>query len=1271
MTRKIIKPLIIASAVGMICQNLMAATVSDSPFASKPLDLSGGNTINEATGTKPNIVFFVDDSGSMIADDSPYRIANKLKFWGREYRYEDFNEIYNPAKDIIRTDANIGKAIELYYSFTNYYPGRGYLPRSGYFKAPVRLTIVKDAMNALVVKYKDKVNWGITSLWGTFERNSGQNGRYYHETKGYNSAEAGPSIVFPPQWDGMHRYINALNPAGTTPTTTRYIYVANELAKQIKYRCQKNYIVILSDGDSNGNSLNETAKMGSQSYTHPVFGTFTHPGKVKFGNALDTGTYGETINYTPPPGKASRYPYKVPTRGYKTNATESIQFGDGISLLSHILYHTDLKTGGVDAEGGSWDEPASKQWLLNEATGKTEEQKDKPSKQNIETFSVGFVRGLSPEGKTYLQDAATGGDCHGNNLARNAKLGKCYFEATDANSLAKAFESILQQATKREISRDDRQIYNPSTPTTVGAKSADKATSIRLDQNIWGSFLQFSELDTNKTDANGKENENYGTILSGQQVKYADYSGTRKIIVNSGRTNNPAKDVYEFSPNITGTKLEDFGFEATQRQEFQLAFAPWYMRSTPTDTQLEAAVSGLSNRAVDKYRDRLSHIPRGREAERQLFRMMGDVIKSPMVSLDNTTNPSPNALQEYIITAANDGMTYIFKATGNNNSPYRLALNYLPAGMQRESAKDPNDQNALTVGRAIKKIAEEGYGLTTTQNHLYLNDGGLAWVKTPQTGGLKQQYALVGTMGRGGRGAYALNISGENRATGSGFVGMSTPPNNWVNNVPLWETEKSTSNSLGYTVSTPAIGQVATEFDGDTPKKDLTIHAYTFIANGYKGGDPNTANPSYTTDAPYDATATLYVYDLLGQNFGAGVTTANVRNGNQPGKLIARMPVGPEGAGAGLSTPVLYDADMDGLYDFAFAGDTKGNMWRFDLRTNPGNWNSSRVRLVYRGLPTQPITAAPSIYKVDKDQVVVIFGTGSDLYEADKSRQDRQALLGIYNKVTDPNAAPVDASSPAILDQSVVSDSPDPLNPATYGQTGGVRTITNKAFDKNTHQGWRLTLREGNPDKSQLRSAEMITDKADVFINTVYVTSRMYGYKSTTTGVAGVCSSSTTTTDASGFSWVMSIDAQTGGVPRTNGKDSSFASLLASDKATDKKASSAQNQENGAVGKSFSLASGAKIAQISNGKGDVLNTNAQGESLEGGLLASFKKNKDGTISNDSQLAKIAKGRKCLPRGQDVVLTFGTRNEGAQVAAIQANRCGADVFIRVNWREVPL
>jgi type IV pilus assembly protein PilY1 len=111
----------------------------------------------------------------------------------------------------------------------------------------------------------------------------------------------------------------------------------------------------------------------------------------------------------------------------------------------------------------------------------------------------------------------------------------------------------------------------------------------------------------------------------------------------------------------------------------------------------------------------------------------------------------------------------------------------------------------------------------------------------------------------------------------------------------------------------------------------------------------------------------------------------------------------------GLSTPALIDFDFDGLVDYAYAGDLKGNLWKFDLTDdNPDNWDVAYGKATpmplfqaknSRGTP-QPITTKPDVLShclLDRDGYIVVFGTGSYLTDKDTKSIDQQTLYAIWD----------------------------------------------------------------------------------------------------------------------------------------------------------------------------------------------------------------------------------------------------------------------------------
>jgi hypothetical protein len=98
--------------------------------------------------------------------------------------------------------------------------------------------------------------------------------------------------------------------------------------------------------------------------------------------------------------------------------------------------------------------------------------------------------------------------------------------------------------------------------------------------------------------------------------------------------------------------------------------------------------------------------------------------------------------------------------------------------------------------------------------------------------------------------------------------------------------------------------------------------------------------------------------------------------------------------GNGLSAPSLVDTDGNGRADVAYAGDLKGNLWRFDLASgSPG------TKLFATGAG-KPITVQPDIarHPVTGQGFMVYFGTGSLLSGADALSTDTQSIFGIWDR---------------------------------------------------------------------------------------------------------------------------------------------------------------------------------------------------------------------------------------------------------------------------------
>lgn len=1162
--RYIPRPLLIASAVGLVCQTVYSQTVEDlskTPFANRPLHLEQTATNSGIPGVKPNVLFFVDDSGSMRA------------------------------------------AV----------PGSGGLSR---------IAVVRGALTNILNTYQDQMRWNILSLWGTEN----------------NPPQAGATHPFMTAAQ-MQPMVNRLREWGWTPTTYRYFQAVRVVRQGIQYRCQKNYVVVLSDGDANRGSDSSTAGLPPfQSWETALFGTFSNPVDNRGDGGVFTGEFWTQRGQYDHSGGGQYFTY--------INGLTN-----GIARFSHILAAADLRKqdpnnpNDRDAEGGYWD--------YNDTDSNPIMRNTLFDKQSIETFAIGFRDGLSTSGRGYLVDAAT---CE-NSTSEANKLNKCWFPVSTAADVSNAFDEILRHISNANQGNAASSTYSASTPSSTGSTVAELAATLTLDTGKWSSHLRFADFAG-------------GTL--GNTVKDAGYAG-RRVLVNDG--SGAANGVYWLDSATPATRKADFGIN--NNQEFTQAFIPWLIRANNVpDSVIVAQGQAIpaAQRTVSEYRVRAATAD---DPERQ----MADVLGTPVVALGKVSDTDKK--QKYVVTAANDGMVYIFSAASNPTAtpappPYSLALNYLPAGMQRESALPPSDPAALTVGKTVRVTAEANYGKNDTTNpHVYLNNGGLSWVRTPKTGGRNQQDILLGTMGQGGRGAYALTIAGKKRSSTNANTpaGLDATPASWPTEVPLWETDKSANNALGYTISTGVVGQMSTMTTPDGyPRVDKGVHLYAFIANGHSTGD---------SAIPYDTSPTLYVYDMMGQEFGHDIDASSptVSNGNTPGKLIKSLHTG--GNAGALSSPTLLDSNKDGMVDFAYAGDTNGDLYRFDLRGDPSTWQA-KVHKIYAGNGNQPITAAPAVHRMhknDDNKFVVIFGTGSDIYQADRASINQQIIMGIHDDVSVSSPVTLASSNTsAILDQTIT------LEAAGSGQ---YRFLSTHPFNDTQHRAWRIHLNPGvAPSQDNITSSERVVSKPQVLTRTVFVTTRIYDFKKTATTLPNgadpdhTCYNATTQTETGGTSWQMAIDAVTGAGPKagdsaanTEGAYFTFSDALAPavGQGQDRRVLSGVN-----LGY---LSSGGALVNTTASNADHLQTNAHGElGYSGEVVPAFDESPNSTTPGVNVLDRD--DPTCIPKGQAYSLLIARGGADAGDASnlasygITTRFCSDPLsqgrtLIRVDWRQVPL
>lgn len=283
--------------------------------------------------------------------------------------------------------------------------------------------------------------------------------------------------------------------------------------------------------------------------------------------------------------------------------------------------------------------------------------------------------------------------------------------------------------------------------------------------------------------------------------------------------------------------------------------------------------------------------------------------------------------------------------------------------------------------------------------HTYFVDGDIAVSPRSLT---PNKNILVATTGRGAKGLFALDV---------------TSPASMKAASVLWEYGRADDDDLGFMLGRPQIAKL--------PSGDVVA----LVGNGY-----NSTNGS----------AVLYVFNL------------------ETGSLLTKIDTEATGDN-GMSTPTAVDTNNDGYADLVYAGDLKGNVWKFDFsESDPDEWGST---FASGGKPAplftakdasnklQPITAQLTIAQntVTSDpnygKTFVFFGTGSYMHTNDPTDLSVQSWYGLIDGST------VIAGRSELRERSI----------ETVGSVGGYETRVFSAAaanDLDGRRGWFVDLKD-------------------------------------------------------------------------------------------------------------------------------------------------------------------------------------------------------------------
>jgi type IV pilus assembly protein PilY1 len=224
---------------------------------------------------------------------------------------------------------------------------------------------------------------------------------------------------------------------------------------------------------------------------------------------------------------------------------------------------------------------------------------------------------------------------------------------------------------------------------------------------------------------------------------------------------------------------------------------------------------------------------------------------------------------------------------------------------------------------------------------------------TPYVADTGEQVLLVCGLGKGGKGYFCLDVTeikGVTEADAETLVKWEYPPG--VDN------DLGFSYSRAYIVNTRAAGWVV------------------IFGNGYDSAGGKAA---------------LYILNA------------------ETGALIRKFDTGASGCN-GMSSPTVIDVEFDGYADYVYAGDLKGNLWKFDLTgKRTGDWkiafsNGTIPQPLFTARNSngdiQAITVSPEVMESCAPSgkgFMIIFGTGRFLGQSDIADSTTQSFYGIWD----------------------------------------------------------------------------------------------------------------------------------------------------------------------------------------------------------------------------------------------------------------------------------
>jgi len=583
--------------------------------------------------------------------------------------------------------------------------------------------------------------------------------------------------------------VDSLIPEESTPLSKTMNAVNdyfNGTSSPIKYRCQKNFAIVMTDGDPNSDESTSTGtldKRAQQAYDTDFKRTGNDSAGKDWNTTEDPGTWGKQnlVTYTIGFGLENDLLKRTPLVDRKT-ITQSTVVGNTITLANHGLKTGDL----IEVVSGATLSPSATASASPSQSGKYYYY---VARMSADTFKLTTTK---PKATTCA--SGTTADCSTITATADVVLsigpGKSYFAFTPeglAQSLNAAFSEIRNlTASASAVSANSKQLGTSTLVYQANFNTEDWSGTVAaypLDQTTGQPNMTTPTWTTTSTMNSASErtaniftwNDSLAATSAAVTFDYANLSNNQKAYISNKPVGSADATIGGNVVSwIKGQDVADTKFRAhpaTGLMGDVINADPVYVGSanygynklpaspSPTDSP-SCSVSGTTSTGSG---------------------CTGAETYAAFVTTNTTRTPM-------LYVGANDGVLHGLTA---NSGAERVA--YVPAAVYQQW-NDTNDNNVKDAGETENKL------FSTTQREYIGTDTHHFFVDGASTAadafiGNNWKTYLVGGLGAGGRSYFALDITNPSAFTTSVAA----------NSVVKWE---FMNDNLGYSFGKPIIGRL-------------------------------------------------------------------------------------------------------------------------------------------------------------------------------------------------------------------------------------------------------------------------------------------------------------------------------------------------------------------------------------------------------------------------------------------------------------------------------